>query len=122
MDKQAPAARGANPGASQLSHPAMKQSAGFIESRSPAPSRRRCCSGIGTSSSPRELPRCEGRARGTQERPWPPSHHSPAHTHNVDTFLGRWIRHCQDLEGLLGALTVPMQSPVEAQAHPEGYK
>lgn len=64
MDKQDPAARGANPGASQLSHPAMKQSADFIETRSPTSSRSHCFSWFVTSSGPRELP---GAARGAGE-------------------------------------------------------
>lgn len=91
MDKQDPAARGANPGASQLSHPAMKQSADFIETRSPTSSRSRCFSQFVTSSSPRELPG----ARGEQEKMTAKMqvgrvpHRSLAHAHNMYTYVSK---------------------------------
>lgn len=47
MGKQNPAVRGANPGASQLSHPSMKQFTNFIETRSSASS----CMGCSANSS-----------------------------------------------------------------------
>lgn len=96
MDKQDPAARGANPGASQLSHPAMKQSADFIETRSPAPSCSRCSSRFGTSSSPWELPALRGEHRGGHRRgqlatfppqPCPHSQHGHMFFRKVDQAL-----------------------------------
>lgn len=104
MDKQDPAARGANPGASQLSHPAMKQSADFIETRSPASSRSCCFSRFVTSSSPRELP---GAARGAAEDDrkdagWlgSPAAALPMLTTHAHVSKKGGSRHCQDLEVL----------------------
>ena len=114
MDKQDPAARGANPGASQLSHPAMKQSADFIETRSPAPSRSRCFSRFITSSGPRELP---GAARGEGEDDrkdagWPNSRTAAlppltTHTHMFQKKVGRGI--AKIWRGWLRAHTAPVK-------------
>lgn len=65
MDKQDPAARGANPAASQLSHPAMKQSADFIESRSGL---RGAVVGSARPAAPGSCPSREGSGEGRQER------------------------------------------------------
>lgn len=116
-DKQDPAARGANPGASQLSHPAMKQSADFIETRSPASSRSRCSSRLVTSSGPRELP---GAARGAAEDDggdagWPssPSQPCPRSQRAHICFQKRWI---EALPRSGGAGLEPTQLP-QSPAH-----
>lgn len=118
MDKQDPAARGANPGASQLSHPAMKQSADFIETRSPASSRSRCSSRFVTSSGPRELP---GAARGAAEddrgdAAWPssPSQPCPRSQRAHICFQKRWI---EALPRSGGAGLEPAQLPRSPAHH-----